>query len=142
MYRALLLVHVACFAIWMGAVVASLLVVRTLESRLTRPDADPADAALLRAYIRREIKLVDVVFVGLLVSGIALAQFHVGWSGWVLAKLGLYFAQLAVTMGFIAWRIRPISYPCTPATYRRWYQLFGVSLGMFAVVLGVIYFGR
>lgn len=142
MYRALLLIHVACFAIWMGAVVASMLVIRTLQARLTRPDGDPADAELLRAYIRREVKLVDVVFVGVLVSGIALAQYYVGWSSWAFAKLALYFVQFGATIAFIRLRIRPIGYPCTPALYGRWYQLFGVSLGMFAVVLLVTYFGR
>jgi hypothetical protein len=142
MYRALLLIHVACFAIWMGAVVASLLVVRTLQGRLTRPDGAPADVELLRGYIRREVKLVDVVFIGLLGSGIALAQMYVGWSAWVLAKLGMYFVQFGVTIAFIRLRIRPISYPCTPAMYARWYQLFIVSLGMFAIALLVTYFGR
>ncbi|MCS7289255.1 MAG: hypothetical protein NZ699_09010 [Roseiflexus sp.] len=57
MYQFFLLVHVACFALWMGAVAASMLVVRTFEPRLTTNAGDvPTDATLLRAYIRREVK--------------------------------------------------------------------------------------
>ncbi|MBP1464291.1 hypothetical protein EYB53_001085 [Candidatus Chloroploca sp. M-50] len=141
-YHALLLIHVACFAIWMGAIVASLLVVRTFEPRLTKPDGLTSDGELLRAYIRHEVKLVDVVFLSLMISGLALAQFYLGWNTWVFLKIGLFIAQFAATMGFVFLRIRPITYPCTPATYRRWYQLFGVSLSFFAVTLLVVYFGR
>ncbi|NNJ08886.1 hypothetical protein EKD04_000940 [Chloroflexales bacterium ZM16-3] len=142
MYHVLLMIHVTCFALWMGAIVASLLVVRTLEGRLTNPAAAAAEGELLRSYIRREVKLVDVVFIGLLVSGIALAQFYIGWNSWVLLKIGLFIAQFVATIGFIFLWIRPISYPCSPAMYRRWYQLFSVSIGFFVVTLLVVYLGR
>ncbi len=142
MYHFLLMLHVVCFALWMGAVVASLLVVHTFESRLTRPDALASDGELLRAYIRHEVKLVDVVFVSLMISGVALAQFYIGWNSWVLLKVSLFIAQFAATIGFVYLRIRPITYPCSPALYRRWYQLFGVSLSFFAITLLVVYLGR
>ncbi|MBX0329003.1 hypothetical protein K2Z83_15095 [Oscillochloris sp. ZM17-4] len=142
MYHALLLIHVVCFALWFGAIVASLLVVRTLESRLTAADATAADAEIIRSYIRREVKLVDVVFVGLLVSGSILAQLYIGWTSWVLIKISLFIAQFIATMAFIFLRIRPISYPCSTQVYRRWYQLFSVSIGFFAITLLVVYFGR
>jgi hypothetical protein len=142
MYHSLLMIHVVCFALWMGAVVASLLVVHTFESRLTRPDGLASDGELLRAYIRHEVKLVDVAFISLLISGVALAQFYIGWSSWVLLKIGLFIAQFAATIGIIYLRIRPITYPCTPALYRRWYLLFSVSFSFFAITLLVVYFGR
>lgn len=142
-YQFLLLVHVVCFALWMGAVAASLLVVRTFESRLTTIVGDvTSDAALLRAYIRREVKFVDVVFAGVLVSGIALAQLYTGWTSWVLTKIGLFVAQFVATMAYIQVFIRPLTYPCPPHLYRRWYGLFAVSLGFFAITLMVVFFGR
>ncbi len=143
MYQFLLLIHVACFALWMGTVAASLLVVRTLEPRLTgvTGDATP-DADLLRAYIRQEVKFVDVVFAGVLVSGIMLAQLHTGWTPWVLTKIGLFIAQFVATMAYIQVFIRPLTYPCPPYRYRRWYGLFAVSLSFFAVTLLVVFFGR
>ncbi|NTV62528.1 MAG: hypothetical protein HGA65_03185 [Oscillochloris sp.] len=142
MYHALLMIHVLCFALWMGAVVASLLVVHTFEGRLTRPDGLASDGELLRSYIRHEVKLVDVAFTTLLISGITLAQFYIGWNSWVFLKLGLFIAQFGATVGMIYARIRQITYPCTPTLYRRWYQLFGVSFSFFAVTLLVVYFGR
>ena len=55
MYQFLLLIRIACFALWMGAVAASRLVVCTLELRPTglTGDATP-DAGLLRAERRSE----------------------------------------------------------------------------------------
>lgn len=127
----------------MGAVAASLLVVRTLEPRLTGVEGDAAvDAGLLRAYIRREIKLVDVAFAGVLISGIVLAQVYYGWTSWVFLKVGLFIAQFVATMAYIHRFIRPLSYPCSPQQYRRWYGLFAVSLGFFALTLLVVFFGR
>ncbi len=143
MYQFLLLIHVACFALWMGAVAASLLVVRTFEPRLTTGDGDvTADAALLRAYIRREVKFVDAVFAGVLISGIVLAQLYTGWTPWVLTKVGLFIAQFVATMAYIQVFIRPLTYPCPPFLYRRWYGLFAVSLGFFAVTLAVVFLAR
>lgn len=141
MYQAFLLIHVACFAIWMGAIVASLLVVHTFEARLTAPGASVADGELLKSYIHHEVKLVDIVFAGLLVSGIVLAQLS-GWTHWVFAKLFMFVAQFVATMAFVFLRIRPITYPCSVQIYRRWYQLFSVSIGFFSVTLLLIYFGR
>lgn len=143
MYQFLLLIHVACFALWMGAVAASLLVVRTLEPRLTDVTGDASqDAGLLRAYIRREVKLVDVVFAGVLISGVMLAQLYTGWTPWVLTKIGLFIAQFVATMAYIQVFIRPLMYPCPPHHYRRWYGLFAVSLSFFAITLLVVFFGR
>lgn len=86
----------------MGAVAAPLLVVRTLEPRLTDVTGDTSrDAGLLRAYIRREVKLVDVVFASVLISGILLAQLYTGWTPWVLTKIGLFIAQFVATMAYI-----------------------------------------
>lgn len=143
MYQLLLLIHITCFALWMGAVAASLLVVRTLEPRLTGVEGDAAaDAGLLRAYIRREVKFVDVVFAGVLISGIVLAQVYYGWTPWVFLKIGLFVAQFAATMAYIHRFIRSLSYPCSPQLYRRWYGLFGLSLSFFLLTLLVVFFGR
>lgn len=143
MYQFLLLIHVACFALWMGAVAASALMVRTFEPRLTTNAGDvTTDAALMRAYIRREVKFVDVVFAGVLISGIALAQLYTGWTPWVLTKIGLFVAQFVATMAYIQVFIRPLTYPCSPSLYRRWYGLFAVSLSFFAITLIVVFFGK
>jgi putative copper export protein len=40
----LVFLHVVCFALWLGAVAASMLVICTLEPRLTNPDRAPLDA--------------------------------------------------------------------------------------------------
>jgi hypothetical protein len=143
-YLALMLTHVASFAIWMGVLVASYLVVRTFEPRLTALDSPTAEAdgELLRAYIRREFKLIDVVFPTMLISGILLAQFFFGWRTWVFIKLGLVTAQFAATMFIVFTRIRSISYPCPKETYRQWYQLFAVLFGFFSVTLLVVYFAK
>lgn len=144
-YHLLLLIHITCFAIWMGAIVASLLLVRTLQPRLTAPNSTAnaeQDAALLQSYIRREIKLVDVVFLGVLLSGVVLAQGYTGWTAWVLVKVGLFITQVAATMGYVFWRVRPLTYPCSPHDYRRWYELIALSLSFFALTLLVVYFGR
>ncbi|MFN3395003.1 MAG: hypothetical protein ACK424_10640, partial [Candidatus Thermochlorobacter sp.] len=69
MYSLLLLLHVVCFALWFGAVAASALVIRTLQPRLTDAASGAHDAELLRTYIRLEVKLVDVAFFGVLISG-------------------------------------------------------------------------
>lgn len=142
-YKALLLVHVVSFALWFGAVAASLLVIRTLQDRLTdSPNFRPEDEQLLRGYIRKEVKLVDVVFLLLIASGILLAQFVTGWRPWVIVKLVLLVLQFAATMAYIRLFIWGITYPTTPQIYRRWYGLFAVSLSFFAVILLYVYFGR
>lgn len=142
MHSLLLLAHIVCFALWFGAVAASALVIRVLQPRLTDPDSGARDAELLRAYIRLEVKLVDVAFFGVFISGVLLAQFFVGWSSWTFVKLSLYLAQFAATMLYIAKQIRPLAYPCSSAAYRRWYGVFALALLFFVLTLGWTYFGR
>lgn len=142
MYSLLLLLHIVCFALWFGAVAASALVIRTLQPRLTDAASGAHDAELLRTYIRLEVKLVDVAFFGVLISGVLLAQFFVGWSTWTVVKLSLYLVQFAATMLYITKYIRPLAYPCSFAEYRRWYGVFGVALVFFSLTLAWTYFGR
>ncbi len=142
MYRALLFLHVSCFALWMGAVAASMLVIRTLEPRLTSPERATQDSDLLKTYIRYEVKLVDVAFFGVLFTGVALAHFYVGWTLWTVVKLALYFVQFGATMFYIAMFIKPLVYPCSPHDYQRWYGLFATSFSLFFIVLVWTYFGR
>ncbi len=142
MYSLLVFLHVSCFALWMGAVAASMLVIRTLEPRLTNPDRAIQDSELLNTYIRYEVKLVDVAFFGVLLTGVTLAHFYVGWTIWTAVKLALYFVQFGATMFYIATRIKPLLYPCSPSDYKRWYGLFATSFSLFFVVLLWTYFGR
>lgn len=142
MYSFLVFLHVTCFALWMGAVAASMLVIRTLEPRLTNPDHAAQDSELLKTYIRYEVKLVDVAFFGVLLTGVTLAQFYVGWTLWTTVKLALYFVQFGATMFYIATFIKPLAYPCSPSDYKRWYGLFATSFSLFFVVLLWTYFGR
>lgn len=142
MHSLLLLLHVVCFALWFGAVAASALVVRVLQPRLTDDASGARDAELLRAYIRLEVKLVDVAFFGVLISGVLLAQFFVGWSTWTVVKLSLYFAQFAATMLYIGKYVRPLAYPCSLSEYRRWHGVFVIALVFFSLALGWTYFGR
>lgn len=142
MYSLLVFLHVTCFALWMGAVAASLFVIRTLEPRLTNPDFATKDSELLKAYIRYEVKLVDTAFFGVLFTGIALAQFYIGWTLWTIVKLALYFVQFGATMLYIATFIKPLVYPCSTREYKRWYGLFATSFSLFFVVLLWTYFGR
>ncbi|NTV46627.1 MAG: hypothetical protein HGB11_08955, partial [Chlorobiales bacterium] len=133
MHDLLLLIHITCFALWMGAVAASLLVIRVFEPRLTGSGPNVAeDAALLKAYIRKETKMVDVVFIGAIVSGILLAQFYTGWTTWVFVKIGLLVLQFSATIGYVFKSVMHISYPCTPEVYKRWYKLIGISFTSFA----------
>lgn len=142
MYSLLVFLHVACFALWMGAVAASMLVIRTLEPRLTNPDSATRDSELLKTYIRYEVKLVDAAFFGVFLTGVALAHFYIGWTLWTTVKLALYLVQFVATMFYIATFIKPLVYPCSTRTYRRWYGLFATSFSLFFVVLLWTYFGR
>lgn len=142
MHSVLLLSHVVCFALWFGAVAASMLVIRTLEPRLTNPDRASLDAELLKTYIRYEVKLVDAAFFGALLTGVALAHFYVGWTLWSVVKLSLYFVQFAATMLYIAKFIKPLAYPCSRRDYKRWYGLFAVSFSLFSITLMWTYFGK
>lgn len=126
----------------MGAVAASMFVIRTLEPRLTNPDRASMDEELLKTYIRHEVKLVDVAFLGVLLTGVLLAQFFAGWTLWTAVKLALYFVQFGATTLYIAKFIRPLKYPCSPNEYKRWQGLFAVSFSLFFVVLVWTYFGR
>lgn len=127
----------------MGAVAASLLVIRVFESKLTALNQDvSADAAMLRAYVRLETKMVDVVFIGAIVSGILLAQFYTGWTTWVFIKIGILVLQFAATIGYVAAAIMRVTYPCPPEVYKRWYKLFSISLTSFAIMLTFVFFGR
>ncbi|NTU86626.1 MAG: hypothetical protein HGA58_01040 [Chlorobiaceae bacterium] len=137
----LLFIHVTCFGAWFGTVLASIFLLKTLESRLTGTAVRAGeDAILLREYIKTETKVADVAFMGVILSGILLASFFHGWTLWVAVKSGLIILQVALTMGYIVRSIRPISYPCSPEMFRNWYTLFAISLGMFALVLGVTFF--
>jgi len=137
----LLFIHVTCFAAWFGTVLASLFLLKTLESRLTGSALRAGeDALLLREFIKRETKVADVAFIGVVLSGILLASFFHGWTLWVAVKSGLIVLQVSLTMGYIIRAIQPLSYPCTPEMFRNWYRLFAISLGMFALVLGVTFF--
>ncbi len=141
-YSLLLLLHVSCFALWFGAVAASALVIRTLQPRLTDASSGAHDAELLRAYIRQEVKLVDVAFFGVFITGFLLAQFFVGWSLWSIVKLSLYMAQFLATMLYIRQYIRPLTYPCSFLQYRKWYGVFAVAFTFFLLTLSWTYFGR
>lgn len=142
-YNLLILIHIACFALWMGAVAASLFVVRVLEPRLTVSGKNvEEDAALLKGYIRLETKMVDVVFIALIISGVLLAQFYIGWTTWVFVKIGLLVLQFGATIGYVFKQIVPISYPCPPEIYKRWNNLFKISLTSFAITLTFVFFGR
>ncbi len=141
-YRWLVLVHVVCFAIWFGSVVVSWLLIRALEERLTDAQRAEPFAALLRHYIRLETRVVDVAFVGVVVTGVAMAQFFVGWSPWVVGKLVLYLVQFGVTLWYLLVHLRPLCYPCTAREYRRWYELLTLSFVVFGLSLVWTYFGR
>lgn len=137
------LVHITGFAAWFGTIFASMFLLRTLEPGMTG-DEETAKAhkALLMRFIGLETKVADVAVVSVLVSGLLLAHFYHGWTLWVAVKIGLLVLQIAFTMGFIVKKIQPITYPCDASRYATWYQLFGISLTMFALVLAVTFFLR
>lgn len=134
--------HITSFAAWFGTVLASLFLLKALETKLTgEEEGDTAGyAGLLQKYIRLETKVADIAFTGTIFSGIVLAGLYHGWTVWVLVKSGLIVLQVALTMGYIVKSLRPITYPCSPSEYRNWYRLFGISLSMFAFVLLVSFF--
>jgi putative membrane protein len=141
-YQAILrLIHITCFAAWFGTVFASFFLLKTLEPGLTgKPETAAGHAALLQRYIKLETKVADVAFIGVILSGLLIAHFYHGWSIWVFVKSMLIILQAALTMGYIMKAIRPLSYPCTPVQYRRWYRLFTISFSMFALVLLITFF--
>lgn len=135
------LIHVTSFATWFGTVFASLFLLKTLEPKLTGPNNDPGDyPLLLQTYIKLETKVADAGFKTAIVSGLLLAFFFHGWTIPVLIKTGLIILQVALTMGYIIKAIHPLKYPCSRSDYKKWYNLFTISLTMFALVLGVTFF--
>ncbi|MBM3162622.1 MAG: hypothetical protein FJZ79_04760 [Chlorobi bacterium] len=140
-HAVLLFLHTTCFAAWFGTILASFFLLKTLESRLTGTAPRAAeDALLLREFIKRETKVADVAFIGVVASGILLASFYHGWTWWIGLKSLLIMLQVALTMGYIVRSIQPLGYPCSPEAFRNWYRLFAISLTMFALVLFVTFF--
>jgi putative membrane protein len=113
-----------------------------LESRLTNPDTGKRDEELLRSYIKLEMKLVDVSFILVAISGAALAQFYIGWNYWTITKTGLYLTQFLITMAYLVKYIRPIVYPCSQQEYKRWYGIFGLAFSLFTITLVFTFFGK
>ncbi|NTW63851.1 MAG: hypothetical protein HGA46_07150 [Chlorobiaceae bacterium] len=135
------LLHITSFAAWFGTVLASLFLLKTLETTLTgKPDEAARDSVLLRSYIKLETRVADIAFIGVIITGILLASLYHGWGVWVFVKSGLIILQVALTMGYIVRYIQPLGYPCSPEAYRNWYRLFTISLTMFALVLLVTFF--
>ncbi|NTW82763.1 MAG: hypothetical protein HGB36_05270 [Chlorobiaceae bacterium] len=136
------LIHIVSFAAWFGSVLASLFILKTLEPELAGKEAKKAKeyASLLQKYIKLETKVADVSFIGVILSGLLLAGFYHGWTVWVFVKSGLIVLQVILTLGYIIRAIQPLSYPCSPAEYSRWYRLFTISLSMFALVLLTSFF--
>ncbi len=142
-YDTLILIHVLSFAIWLGLVLASFIVIRVLEPKLTDARADiPAFQGILQSYIKGETKFIDFTFPTLLISGLLLAGFFTGWNYWVFTKIVLVVLQFAATIGFIFSRIRKIEYPCSRKMYKKWYMLVGISLTFFTINILFVYFGR
>ena len=134
-------IHVTSFATWFGTVFASLLLLKTLEPKLTGPNNNLGDyPTFLQTYIRLETKVADAGFKTAIISGILLAFFFHGWTTGILIKLGLIILQVVLTMGYIIKAIHPLNYPCPYSDYKKWYNLFTISLSMFALVLGVTFF--
>lgn len=134
-------VHITSFAIWFGSVFASLFVLKVLEPKLTGPSEEVADfPGTLQNFIKLETKVGDTGFKTAVVSGLLLAFFYHGWTVGILVKSILIILQVALTMGYIIKAIHPLSYPCSGSDYRKWYNLFTISLLMFALVLGVTFF--
>lgn len=141
LHELLRFIHITCFAAWFGTVFASMFFLKTLEPGLTGTEAQVGDKPkLLQRYIKLETKVADVSFIGVVATGIILAQFYHGWTVWALVKSGLIILQVALTMGYIVKAIQPLTYPCTRSEYKKWYNLFTISFSMFGAVLGVTFF--
>lgn len=134
-------IHILSFAAWFGTILASLFLLKALEPRLTgnSPTASE-DAELLRKFIKIETKAADIAFIGAVLSGILLTWSFHGWTAWLGVKTGLIVLQVALTMGYIVRKVRPLAYPCSAEAYRSWYRLFGISLSMFILILYVTFF--
>ncbi len=142
LHTILRLIHVTCFAAWFGTVLASLFLLKTLEPKLTgKEEGSPAEySKLLQNFIRLETKVADTAFKAVILSGLLLAGLYHGWHLAVFIKIGLVVLQVALTLGYIMRSIRPLTYPCTPSEYAKWYRLFSISLSMFALVLLTTFF--
>jgi|GEM_PF-382161 len=133
--------HIIFFASWFGTVMASLFVLKALESKLTGNDVYNTEfAALLQRFLKLETKVADVAVIGVIFSGIMLAAFFHGWTIWVFVKSFLIVLQVTLTIGYIMHSVRTITYPCSKREYANWYRLFGISLTMFALILIVTFF--
>ena len=133
--------HIIFFASWFGTILASLCLLKALESKLTGNDSNNAEyAALLQRFLKLETKVADVGVIGVILSGIMLAFLYHGWTLWVFVKAGLLVLQVVLTIGYIMRSVRTLSYPCSTSAYEHWYRLFGISLTMFALVLVVSLF--
>ncbi len=133
--------HIVSFATWFGTVFASLFLLKTLEPKLTDSTGNPEEyAKILRSYIKRETKVADAAFKLTIASGLLMALLTQTWSIPLFVKIALVILQFALTMGYIVKAIQPLTYPCSPSDYKRWYNLFAISLSMFALVLSVSFF--
>ncbi len=130
------LLHIIFFASWFGTILASLFLLKALESKLTGNASNSAEyAALLQRFIKLETKVADVGVIGVIISGIMLAGFYHGWTTLLFVKTGVVVFQILLTIGYIIHSIRHISYPCSLSVYNKWYRLFTLSLTMFALIL-------
>ncbi len=140
-YTILRFVHIVSFAAWFGTVFASLFLLKTLEPKLTDATGNPEKyTKLLWSYIKLETKVADSAFKITVVSGLLLAFLTYTWSIPVFIKIALVILQVFMTMGYIVKAIQPLKYPCSTSDYKKWYNLFAISLSMFAVVLSVSFF--
>ena len=134
-------VHIVSFAAWFGTILASLFLLKAIESKLTGNDDNTAEyAQLLQRFLKLETKVADVAVIGVILSGILLAVLYHGWTLWVFVKSILIVLQITLTIGYIIRSVRTLTYPCSKREYNSWYRLFGISLTMFALVLFVSFF--
>ncbi len=133
--------HIIFFASWFGTILASLFLLKALESKLTSPDDHNTEySAFLQRFLKLETKVADVAVIGVIISGIMLAALFHGWTIQVFVKSALIVLQIVLTISYIMRSVRSISYPCSKSEYGNWYRLFGISLIMFFLVLVVTFF--
>ncbi len=102
LHALLRLMHITSFAAWFRTVLASLFLLKTLEPELTDNASDaPKYAAILKQFNKRETKVADVAFIGVILSETLLAWLYHGWCEWVFVKTALLVVQAAVAMGYI-----------------------------------------
>ena len=66
--------HIIFFASWFGTILASLFLLKSLESKLTGNDENtPEFAALLQRFLKLETKVADVAVIGVIITGIILS---------------------------------------------------------------------